>query len=239
MPRPRITCHMASSIDGRILPQRWSPTGAHSHETYDRLHERLGGGSWIVGRATGQEFAKREAYPQDTTERFPRTAWLPKTDATAYAIVTDAHGKIAWGRADVGGDPIIVLLTEQVSDSHLAGLRGDGVGYVFAGTESFDLDAAMSFLKGQLHIDHLLLEGGGHINGALLRAGMVDEISLMIVPAIDGAGGAPATFDGPDSAEGLPIELTALVLEEHELLNGGILWLRYRIERSTRSASRR
>ena len=32
----------------------------------------------------------------------------------------------------------------------------------------------------------LLLEGGGHINGAFLQADLVDEVSLLIVPGIDG-----------------------------------------------------
>jgi len=41
--------------------------------------------------------------------------------------VRDAHGKIAWGRSNIGGDPIVAVLTEQVSDVRLAGLRRDGV----------------------------------------------------------------------------------------------------------------
>jgi hypothetical protein len=39
----------------------------------------------------------------------------------------DAHGKIGWGRSDIGGDPIVVVLSETVSNAHLAGLRGEGV----------------------------------------------------------------------------------------------------------------
>jgi riboflavin biosynthesis pyrimidine reductase len=34
----------------------------------------------------------------------------------------------------------------------------------------------------------LLVEGGGNVNGSLLAAGVVDEISLLVAPAIDGAG---------------------------------------------------
>jgi hypothetical protein len=40
----------------------------------------------------------------------------------------------AWGRSDLGGDPIVVALTEQVPDAHPAALRADGVSYIFAGT---------------------------------------------------------------------------------------------------------
>ena len=224
-----IICHMASSIDGRILPERWTPSGAHSHEMYEVLHGRLGGGSWLVGRVTGQEFAKREAYPDRPEASFPRTAWLPKTDAVAYGVVLDARGKIAWGRSDVGGDPIVVVLTKAVSDAHLAGLREDGVGYVFAGETDLDLHQVVATLNTELGIDRLLLEGGGHLNGGFLRAGLIDEISLMLVPAIDGASGAPAVFDGSgvSTSELLPIDTLALV--SHEVMDGGIVWLRYRV----------
>ncbi len=224
-----IICHMASSIDGRILPERWTPSGAHSHEMYEVLHGQLGGGSWLVGRVTGQEFAKREAYPDRPEASFPRTAWLPKTDAVAYGVVLDARGKIAWGRSDVGGDPIVVVLTKAVSDAHLAGLREDGVGYVFAGETDLDLHQVVATLNTELGIDRLLLEGGGHLNGGFLRAGLIDEISLMLVPAIDGASGAPAVFDGSgvSTSELLPIDTLALV--SHEVMDGGIVWLRYRV----------
>ncbi|WP_267389893.1 hypothetical protein [Sphingomonas sp. GC_Shp_3] len=107
--RPQITCHIASSIDGRILPKRWSSVDAHNHGLYDKLHERLGGISWMVGRITGQEFAKRDTYPGETGASVLRKTWLSRRHATAYAIVADAHGKIAWGLSDVGGDPIVVL----------------------------------------------------------------------------------------------------------------------------------
>ncbi len=227
--KPHIICHMASSIDGRILPERWTPSGAHSHEMYEELHGRLGGGSWLVGRVTGQEFAKREAYPDSPEASFPRTAWLPRTDADAYGVVLDARGKIAWGRNDVGGDPIVVVLTKAVSDAHLAGLREDGVGYVFAGKTDLDLHEVVVVLAVELGIDHLLLEGGGHLNGGFLRAGLIDEISLMLVPAIDGASGAPAVFEGSGvpTSERLPIDTLALI--SHEVMDGGIVWLRYRI----------
>ena len=36
----------------------------------------------------------------------------------------------------------------------------------------------------------LLLEGGGGTNGAFLRAGLIDELSLILCPAVDGAKGA-------------------------------------------------
>jgi riboflavin biosynthesis pyrimidine reductase len=227
--KPHIICHMASSIDGKILPERWTPSGVHPNDMYEELHGRLGGGSWLVGRVTGHEFAKRGSYPDRPEVKFPRTAWLPKTDAEAYGIVLDAQGKIAWGRSNVGGDPIVVVLTKAVSDAHLAGLREDGVGYVFAGETDLNPHEVVAILNAELGIHRVLLEGGGHLNGGFLRAGLVDEISLMLVPVIDGASGAPAVFDGSSASEPARLPIDALTLTSHEVMDGGIVWLRYRV----------
>lgn len=59
-------------------------------------------------------------------------------------VVLDATGKIAWGRGEVGGDPLVMVLTQTVSDSHLAKLREDGVSYIFAGEREIDLAALES-----------------------------------------------------------------------------------------------
>ena len=66
--------------------------------------------------------------PHRPAKAFP-PAWFGRRDGKAYGVVLDAEGKIAWGREDIGGDPLVVVLTEQVADAHLAGLRSEGVSY--------------------------------------------------------------------------------------------------------------
>jgi riboflavin biosynthesis pyrimidine reductase len=73
-------------------------------------------------------------------------------------------------------------------------LRQDGVFYIFCGERELDLGLALEILNRELGIERLLLEGGGGSNGAFLRAGLIDEISLAICPAVDGAKGAPSIF---------------------------------------------
>lgn len=227
--RPHVICHMGSSVDGRILPSRWRPQGAQVAGLYERLHEELEGDAWLVGRVTGQEFAKSPAYPPHVDQTYLREPWIVQRDANAYGIVLDAHGKIAWGRADIGGDPIVVVLAEQVSDAHLAGLRADGVSYVFAGEQQIDLALALEELNRELGIERLLLEGGGRVNGAFLRAGLVDEISLVILPAVDGARGSPSVFDSADEDADLRAPIESMILDSSQVLEGGAVWLRYRL----------
>src|ERR1700736_4552499 len=118
--KPYVICHMVSSVDGRILGGRWRPSGNRTAGLFERLHDLLGD-AWLVGRVTGQEFAKAEPYPDQTNQTYPRQPWFARRDADAYGVVLDARGKIACGRSDIGGDPIVALLTERVSDAHLAG----------------------------------------------------------------------------------------------------------------------
>jgi 5-amino-6-(5-phosphoribosylamino)uracil reductase len=61
--RPKIICHMVSSIDGRLLVDRWTPppSGVDSniiHNTYDRVAARFEADGWIVGRESMEGYAK-------------------------------------------------------------------------------------------------------------------------------------------------------------------------------------
>ena len=78
----------------------------------------------------------------------------------------------------------------------------------------------------------LILEGGGVSNGAFLRAGLVDEISLILCPAIDGAKGAPSIFDSVEEIAGRSTPVRSMTLESHQLLEGGAIWLRYKVQNS-------
>jgi riboflavin biosynthesis pyrimidine reductase len=182
--KPHVICHMASSVDGRTLPSRWRPKGA-AGEIFERVHDELAGDAWLVGRVTGQEFSKGKPYPESTSGCFLREPWFARRDAKAYGVVLDAHGKIGWGRSDIGGDPIVVVLSEGVADAHLKGLRSEGVSYIFAGKSELDLTLTLDILNHELGVKRLLLEGGGGTNGAFLRAGLVDELHLILCPAVE------------------------------------------------------
>jgi len=227
--KPYVLCHMVASLDGRIWSSRWRPSGTPAAKLFEPLHDQLAGDAWLIGRVTGSEFAKGDSYPARTDAHFAREPWFARRDAAAYGIVLDAHGKIAWNRADIGGDPIVVVLTEQVSDAHLAGLRGDGVSYLFAGKDTLDLRLALETVNRELGVKRLLLEGGGVANGEFLRAGLVDEISLVIAPAIDGAKGGPHLYDSTDATAGPP-PLRGMTLQQCQVLDGGAVWLRYTLE---------
>jgi riboflavin biosynthesis pyrimidine reductase len=226
--KPHVICLMACSVDGRTLPSRWRPKGAAA-DHFERVHDELAGDAWLIGRVTGQEFAKGKPYPTSTKETFPREPWFARREAKAYGVVLDAHGRIAWGRSDIGGDPIVVVLAETVSDAHLAGLRSEGVSYIFAGKSDLNLAVTLDVLHRELGVKRLLLEGGGGANGAFLRAGFIDELYLVVCPAIDGAKGAPSVFDSAEAEADQRAPITQMTLESSRALEGGAMLLKYRI----------
>jgi len=120
------------------------------------------------------------------------------------------------------------VVSEQAPEDYLDMLRQKEISYVVAGKSSVDLRKAVDRLGKHFGIHTLLLEGGGHINGAFLQAGLVDELSLLVVPGIDGRHDIPAVFDGlsPSKKKAVPLKLTSI--ERHKR---DTLWLRYEVVR--------
>src|SRR5437667_273305 len=67
-------------------------------------------------------------------------------------------------------------------------------------------------------------------NCSFLRAGLIDELSLVICPAVDGAKGAPSVFDSGDEDAGAPAPVRSMTLESSQVLQGAAVWLRYRLQ---------
>ena len=130
-----------------------------------------------------------------------------------------------WDSGEVAGDHVVAVLSERVSDDYLALLRERGVSYLLAGARDVDLALALAKIGERFGVRTLMLEGGGKINGGMLRAGLIDEVSLLVAPAVDGRIGAPALFDVEGDAS--PCRLA---LEAVERRADDVLWLRYRVE---------
>jgi riboflavin biosynthesis pyrimidine reductase len=181
---------MESSIDGRLHPSRWtrSPDGTPKEWSaiYSSTHEGLNADAWIVGRVTMAEMAKGKPHAPDSALRQQRPHHFAAGHDKPYAIALDPNVKLHFAKSYVGGDHVVVLLGRDVPDSHLAELAGDGISYLVSDGPEIDLAIALETLHGHLAIERLALEGGGGINGSFLAARLVDELIVIIGPAVDG-----------------------------------------------------
>jgi riboflavin biosynthesis pyrimidine reductase len=214
---------MLSSIDGKIDGQTLK--GVTPAGEYESTGAQLNGDAWICGRTTMQQhFADPEPFvPDSAMPAGPQPVHVAQR-ARSYAIAVDTLGKLRWSSAEIDGDHLIAVLSERVPLQYLEMLRGAGISYVVAGRDAVDLTQAVEFLGEHFGIRTLLLEGGGHINGAFLNAGLVDEISLLIAPGVDGRHGIPAVFDGmgPEGGRAVPFTLKSV-----ERRGSETLWIRY------------
>jgi 2,5-diamino-6-(ribosylamino)-4(3H)-pyrimidinone 5'-phosphate reductase len=225
--RPRVICHMLTSIDGRINTSGW-PLSAEARQQYELVHAGYEADGWICGRVTMEPFAKRMRSGAEVAREHTRGAaredFIAPGDHESFAFAIDPSGRLAWESNDIDGDHVVAVLSERVSDEYLTFLREHGVSYLLAGAPDVDLTLALEKIGARFGVRTLMLEGGGRINGGMLGAGLIDEVSLLIAPVADGRIGAPALFDGED------VTPRRLVLETVERRAGDVLWLRYRVE---------
>jgi riboflavin biosynthesis pyrimidine reductase len=106
-------------------------------------------------------------------------------------------------------------------------LRENQISCVVAGASEVDLPRAVEALGERFGVRRLLLKGGGHISGVFLRAGLVGEVSLLLVPGIDGRARVPAVFDGLAGKSLFPLRLKSVDQR------GDTLWVRFELIRPT------
>jgi 2,5-diamino-6-(ribosylamino)-4(3H)-pyrimidinone 5'-phosphate reductase len=235
MGRPRVICHMASSIDGRIVVDGWPASAAAAvRAEYEKVHASYDAQGWICGRVTMEPFAKRVRSESEISRHYhgaaARDDYRAAGEFESFAFALDPRGRLAWESNDISGDHVVAILAERVSDEYLELLRERGVSYLLAGSRDIDLPRALDKIRGTFGVRTLMLEGGGGINGSMLRAGLIDEVSLLIAPTADGGVGTPTLFDidqksGTDAKK----QASRLALESFERRPGDVIWLRYRV----------
>ncbi|RVU00921.1 RibD family protein [Mucilaginibacter limnophilus] len=230
--RPYIICLMQTSVDGKILSEKWGdkPAIKKLAGKFEEIHENIGIGAWIVGRTTMEKDFTDFAKPvfKKGHHEINREDFVAKQSADSFAIAIDGGAKLGWKEPTMQGDHVITILTEAVPDAYLAHLQDIGVSYIFAGAEEVNLNTALKKLRSLFGIETLMLEGGAHINGSFLNEGLIDELHQLILPIADGTIETSTLFeiDPKVKKEGA----TLLKLERVKQIEDDVLWLTYKFK---------
>ncbi|MGA9749479.1 MAG: RibD family protein [Nocardioides sp.] len=241
--RPRVVLTTTASVDGRVtitpserlldpdVSARWQ--SAWPGDVTDLVEQRRrwieaayeptvtleGSGTFVAAEAPSPwgDVASAGQAPSD---------YLPRR-APRWFVVVDSRGRVDWH--DTGDDDtaLLVLVCRATPAGYLARLRQLGVGYLVVGPQRVDLRVALERLGELLEVTTVVADGGGGINGALLRAGLVDEVHVITFPALVGGLATPSFVDGEVLAPGgTPVRLRSIGLVQGA---EGSTWARYEV----------
>jgi riboflavin-specific deaminase-like protein len=222
--RARVLLNMVSTADGRATVHgRSGPIGNRAdRELFHALRTAVD--AVLVGAGTVRAERYHALVREQSGRQLRRDRGLaPEPFACIVTASLSLPPDIPL-LADPGARVVIVTPSADLlpDPAHPAQIE-----YVRAARDGLlDLPAALAELRARLGIRTLLCEGGPHLNGELLAAGLVDELFLSLAPKL--AGGeelteSPRIVRGPELDPPVELELLTALESESNLL------LRYRV----------
>jgi diaminohydroxyphosphoribosylaminopyrimidine deaminase/5-amino-6-(5-phosphoribosylamino)uracil reductase len=188
--RPLVTLKLAASLDGRIATASGESRWITGEAARGRAHLlRAEHDAVLVGTGTAL------ADDPQLTCRLPGLA--PRSPVR---IVIDRQLRLPSAAhliAEARQVPSWVVTSTAADAGRQSALRDAGVEVIAAPVNAngqIDLTASLELLGGR-GLTRLLVEGGGRLAAALLRAGLVDRLVWINAPMLIGADGLPAVAD--------------------------------------------
>jgi 2,5-diamino-6-(ribosylamino)-4(3H)-pyrimidinone 5'-phosphate reductase len=218
--KPKVIIHNTISLDGRM-------DFVHRDEgLYYMTAERINAQALLSGSET-----ILAAYPIAATDAGDEPQAPPKKNpetARLLMVVVDSRGRLInlhRLRRNPNWRDIIVLISHATPADYIAYLHKHGIAFIQSGEDKVDFRQAFEVLSARFGVQTIRVDSGGILNGVLLRAGLVDEISLLIQPELIGGTSPRTAFAAPDltSQDGV----IGLKQTHSEKLRGRVLWVRY------------
>jgi diaminohydroxyphosphoribosylaminopyrimidine deaminase / 5-amino-6-(5-phosphoribosylamino)uracil reductase len=178
--RPFVALKLATTIDAKIADANGNSRWISGESARDYVHWlRAGFDAIAVGGVTART---------DDPELTVRGPLRPRVAPIRVVFAVDADLPTSLGLVRTAGEvPTVAFVGELAPARRVESLEGSGVQVERVG----DLGSALTRL-GARGIVSLLVEGGGHLAGALLADGLVDRYYWVQSPLWLGAGGTPA-----------------------------------------------
>lgn len=212
-----------AAIDGRI--DCGMTVKMEGVDEYYSVLNSLNTPTTVSGRVTAElEMALSWNFMPRNMDTIGKEDFSKKVDAKGYSVVVDTKGTLLWSDNASSSNPLVIVTSEQVRKEYLDYLDTRNISWIACGKEKIDLVRVSEILAENFSVERMAIVGGGNINASFLDAGLLDEISMIFAPGIDGRGGMVAVFDG------LPMdrEPVLLKLESVAPYDNGVVWLKYK-----------
>jgi 2,5-diamino-6-(ribosylamino)-4(3H)-pyrimidinone 5'-phosphate reductase len=218
---PRVVIHAAVSTDGRF--DWFTPDIA----TFYKLAQGWKEDATLVG--SGTILASPEKMAPDRMDVLPPKP--PKAgDKRPLLVIADSRGRVrcydALRKTGYWRDAV-AFCSLSTPKKHLSYLKSRRVEPIIAGKKQVDLGKALAMLRASHGTNVVRVDSGGTLNGSLLRAGLVNEVSVLVHPVAVGGLSPKSFFFAPDLAS--PKGIIPLKLVDVQCDVRGVVWLRYRV----------
>ncbi|MGA3163231.1 MAG: RibD family protein [Verrucomicrobiota bacterium] len=193
---PFVLVNMAMTADGKIATANRAAAAFGSPRDHEHLLELRATTDAVMAGARTLDSAPITMGPGPAKFRRRRL----KRGLAEYnlRVIVSRSGSVN-PRAEVFNhrfSPIIILTTCRAKANRLKQLRALADEVKICGRREINFRVALRWLQKKWGVRRLLCEGGGELNDALFRAGLVDELHLTICPKIFGGHNAPTIADG-------------------------------------------
>lgn len=199
--RPFVLVNMAMSADGKIATANRAAGSFGSARDHEHLYELRATADAVM---SGARTVDLHDYTLGAGAEGFRLLRRRRGLAECHLrIVVTGSGSLKPDAAIFRDrcSPIIVLTSGRAPAAALKKLNAVADAVKVAGAEDVDFAVALRWLRVEWQVSRLLCEGGGELNDALFRAGLVDELHLTICPRLIGGRAAPTIADGIGFAE--------------------------------------
>ncbi|MEK7706413.1 MAG: dihydrofolate reductase family protein [Verrucomicrobiota bacterium] len=193
---PFVLVNMAMTVDGKIATANRAVSSFGSVRDHEHLLELRATADAVMAGARTVDSNPINLGPGPA--RFRRLRLKHGLAEYNLRVIVSGSGSIN-PRAKIFKhhfSPIIVLTTRKMSASSHRRLRPLVDEIKTCGRREINFGFALHWLREQWGVKRLLCEGGGELNDALFRAGLVDELYLTVCPDIFGGRCAPTIADG-------------------------------------------
>ena len=193
---PFVLVNMAMSADGKIATANRAVSTFSSARDHDHLYELRATADAVMSGARTVDLNDYTLGPG--AERFRKLRLRRGLAEYNLRVIVSGSGSVN-PHAEIFKhrfSPLLVLTSERAPVSALGKLHAVADKVNVVGKREVDFPAALRWLRREWNVKRLLCEGGGELNDALFRAGLVDELRLTICPRIIGGRSAPTITDG-------------------------------------------
>ena len=193
---PFVLVNMAMTADGKIATTNRAVSNFGSQRDHDHLLELRATADAVMAGARTVDSARVNLGPGP--DKFCRQRIKRGLAEFNLRIIVSRSGTVNPDAEIFRHDfsPILILTTRRASKARLGKLRTLATEVKICGTKEINFPQTLRWLRKKWGVDRLLCEGGGELNDALFRAGLVDELHLTVCPKIFGGRNAPTIADG-------------------------------------------